>query len=190
MAPETVDFVLTLGGGLGKGVERPPPQRLRVPVRYLDPLNPTAKVAGGTIEAGSVELHVPKAGAPETRDIAISITAAGWQDRVRSGTDPDHGGRPGYKKLPKSESGLQALAFEDPARPPNPFERIYLTNDPQLGFIQVRCHGIPERGPRNCRVTSELTPYLTVSVRVPENGLNDWRSELLAAHAIAKALIP
>jgi hypothetical protein len=186
---ERVEFLLAFTGGLGVGVERPPPQRLRVPVAWLDvPPSRAARERGAPIEARGVSFHVPD-DPTEPIAVSISITAANWQKRARHYTDPAEGAYPNYFKAPLDASGLQALVSKDPSKHDNPLERVYLTEDPQLGFIHVKCLGIPERGPRNCRVESELTTYLVVSIYLPETRLAHWRSATLAAQALAKKLI-
>jgi hypothetical protein len=185
---ERAEFVLIFSGGLGVGVERPPPQRLRVPIAWLDPPSRAALDSGVAHEVRSVAFHVPFA-PTESIQVTVGITAAQWQARARHYTDPAEGAMLHYKKAPADRTGLQALVSEDPSKHDNPLERVYLAEDGQLGFVQVKCLGIPERGPRTCRVSSELTTYLVLEVYLPETELTRWRSVTLAAREVVKSLI-
>ena len=185
---DKIEFILTLDGGLGAGVQRPPPQRLRVPAKWLDPLHATAHPANAAIAARAVSFHVPFE-PTESVQVAVEITAANWQQRARHYTDPAAGAMPHYVKAPPDATGLRALVSEDPSKYDNPLERVYLAEDPQLGFIHVKCLGVPERGPRDCRVTSELSTYLTLSIHLPETQLARWRSVTLAARELVKTLL-
>jgi hypothetical protein len=188
MPTDTVDFVLTLGGGLQPGVVRPPPQRLRIPVSLLDPQLPAMKPPGA-IEAGTVALRIPDEQSGAALRMSISATAAGWQQRTRNLTDPDRGAYPHYTKASPDASGLRAILSQDPSRHDNPYESVYLAEDAQLGFVHVKCMGFAQQRPRNCRVTSELAPHLTVSIHLPEDALGEWRPRTLAAHAFARTLL-
>jgi hypothetical protein len=193
---DTVDFVLTLGGGLGEGVQRPPHQRIRVPVRLVDRLHPTAVAARGEIRAGSVTLHVPfvdNGFAPSSETgprvpVSLSITGEGWQQRARLGADPELGALPNYVRR-TTEFGLYAIVARDPSRHSNLYEQQYVAIDDELGFIKVVCFGFPERGPRSCRITSELSKYLIVDVQLPEDQLTSWRALTMSARAFARTLV-
>jgi hypothetical protein len=185
---ERVEFVLEFTGGLGAGVERPPPQRVRVPLAWLDPASRPANASATPVKASGVGFHVPFDPTESIR-VSVSITAANWQQRARHYTDPNDGAMPHFERAPPDATGLQALVSKDPTKYSNPLESIYLAEDPQLGFVQVKCYGLPERGPRDCRVTTELTTYLTLSIHLPETQLARWRSVTLAARQQVKDLI-
>lgn len=185
---ERVEFVLEFSGGLGVGIERPPPQRMRVPLAWLDPASRPENASDAPIKASGVAFHLPFE-PTESIAVSVSITAANWQQRARHYTDPNDGAMPHFRRSPPDATGLQALVSEDPRKFSNPFESVYVADDPQLGFVQVKCYGVPERGPRDCRVTSELTTYLTLSIHLPETQLSRWRSVTLAAREWVKHLI-
>jgi len=199
---DTVDFVLTMNGGLGEGVERPPPQRMRVPVALLASDRNPAPDSEGVIRSGSVELRAayrdgkffPASDARDVSRISLTITAAGYQARAR-GIHPDGGqyeqvrssGLPVPTMGPMLPFGLQELVKS----PPPPFnEATYLGDDAEFGFIRVHCSAYREGIPRNCLVTAELSTYLTLSILdLPEAELPDWRARMLAARALALPLL-
>lgn len=199
---DTVAFVLTMDGGLGEAVERPPPQQLRVPVAFLTSDQNPAPDSEGVVRSGSVVLHavyrdgkfVPSTDPREVSRISLSITAAGYQDRAR-GIHPDSGqydqvksrGLPVPTMGPKLPFGLRELV-KSPAPPFN--EAIYLGDDADFGFIRVDCSAYRKEIPRTCMVTAELTTYLTLSILgLPEAELPDWRDRMVAARALALSLL-
>jgi hypothetical protein len=185
---DAVAFVLTMSGGLQPGATRAPPQRLLVPVDLLD--KPVRMTEGsGVIRAGEVSLRVPGEQSSPALHASISITAAGWQERSRNLADPDRGAYPNYSKSAPDASGLRAIVSEDPSRYDNPYESVYLAEDAEIGFVHVKCMGFPQRGPRGCRITSELSSYITVSIYLRENALAEWRSGMLAARTLVRMLL-
>ena len=81
--------------------------------------------------------------------------------------------------------------------------QVYLGADPGGAGVQVgpvgagaywdgRYHDRYSRDygyARDCRVTSELSTYLTLSIHLPETQLARWRSVTLAARELVKTLL-
>jgi hypothetical protein len=202
---DTVSFVLTFGGGMGAGIERPPPQRLRVPRAWVSDMNPQAN-SEGVIESGAAVLamsfdgkkFVPVANPQAGTWISLSITAAGYDERVRQlypdddgnyelpDLGPDAPRLPTPTKGPKLPFGLHELV--KPAGAPQ-FQSRYFGDDPELGFVIVKCEAKRELNARYCAVTAPLTTYLTLSFGMEEAELPGWRKRMLAARALTLPLV-
>jgi hypothetical protein len=187
---DSVNFVLAMGPDrMGPGIAQPEPQRLRIPIDYLDAQSPAWGVADGAVRTRGVRLLVPLEGSGEVLSLSTSITAPGWQDRVRASSDPEFGGRPGWRKEPPDASGLQRLIAVDPAKTEDRFADSYIANDRQFGFVQASCSGLPDSPRLGCTVSTELSPYLIVSVAIPEPQLSRWRELTPIAHEIVRRLL-
>jgi hypothetical protein len=190
---DDVEFVLTFSGGMGAGISRPPPQRLRIPKSMLNPATSTstARDSTGAIQAGSVAINLPYVvlsdiqGLPAMpQQVTVGITAAGWQKRSRESLDPDVAKMPWHKKLERRPFELVPVFTDDPSA----YERIYITEDARLGFVGVNCFGYPQMGSRGCRISAELSTYLVLSIYLPEDQLFLWRALLVKAGTLANKM--
>jgi hypothetical protein len=190
---DSVEVMLVFGRETAPGVVEPSPLRLIVPLAYLDPLNPTAVVKGGRLEASAVGLFLPKETLPvmgfdDFMPIVVAITADGWQERARELTDPRVGKDPNFFVGRESKDGLYPILLTDLSKFDSPQERRYLTEDPDLGFVRVKCIGFLNRD-SSCVVSTQTRQNIELRVRMPEKELGAWRQRVLVGWEVVDKLV-